>query len=118
MAIHLIVGGTMVKEGEYKIRFDEVTGALTVMDMDGDLVASAIGQVVQLDDDADVTAITTTETVAGRVLTAVQMHAEQDIFEPPNRLSNFHSLRACSLQRRRLCAAGGGREFPRFKTDA
>jgi hypothetical protein len=70
----MIVGGTMVKEGEYRIRFDEVTGDLTVMKMNGDLVASAIGEVVQLGDDADVTALTTTDTEAGRVLTAVQMH--------------------------------------------
>jgi len=70
----MIVGGTMVKKGEYKIRFDEVTGALSVRDIDGDLVASAVGQVVQLDDDADVTALTTTYTELGRVLIAVQMH--------------------------------------------
>jgi len=44
------------------------------MEMDGDVVASASGEVVQLDDNADVTALTTTETAAGRVLTAVQMH--------------------------------------------
>jgi len=44
------------------------------MKMNGDLVASAVGQVIQLDDDADVTALTTTDTEVGRVLTAVQMH--------------------------------------------
>jgi hypothetical protein len=69
----MIVGGTMVDDGDYRMRFDEATGVLTVMEMDGDMVASARGQVIQLDDDADVTAITTTDTAAGRVLTAVQM---------------------------------------------
>jgi len=70
----VIVGNTMVKKGEYKIRFDEVTGELTVKELDGDLVASAIGQVVALENDADQTAITTTDTGRGRVLTAVQIH--------------------------------------------
>jgi len=69
----MIVGGTMVYKGEYRIRFDEATGQLTVMEMGGDAVASAVGEVVQLADDADITALTTTDTVAGRVLTAVQM---------------------------------------------
>lgn len=69
----MIVGNTMVKKGEYKIRFDEVTGELTVKELDGDLVASARGQVVALGDDADQTAITTTDTERGRVLTAVQI---------------------------------------------
>src|SRR5262249_17740098 len=67
----MIIGGAIVKEGEYKMRFDEAPGDLTVMKMNGDMVASALGQVVQLDDDADVTALTTTDTEAGRVLTAV-----------------------------------------------
>lgn len=70
----MIVGGAMMEEGKYRMRFDEATGALTVMEMDGDVVASATGEVVQLGADADVTAFTTTETAAGRVLTAVQMH--------------------------------------------
>ena len=70
----MIVGGTMIEEGKYRMRFDEATGALTVMEMDGDIVASATGEVVQLGDDADVTALTTTETEAGPVLIAVQMH--------------------------------------------
>jgi hypothetical protein len=70
----MIVGGTMIDEGKYRIRFDEMTGALTVMEMDGDVVASATGEVVQLADDADVTALTTTDTPVGKVLTAVQMH--------------------------------------------
>src|SRR5262245_50501588 len=68
------VGGTLVKEGEYKIRFDEVTGELTVMKMSGRMVASAKGQVIQMGADADVTALTTIDTEAGHVLTAVQMH--------------------------------------------
>ncbi|HKQ75285.1 MAG TPA: hypothetical protein VJ810_16420 [Blastocatellia bacterium] len=71
--LRLIVGGVMIEDGEYRLRFDEADGSLTIMEMDGDLVASARGQVIQLDDDADVTAITTTDTTAGRVLTAVQM---------------------------------------------
>jgi uncharacterized protein YabE (DUF348 family) len=69
----MIVGGTVVEEGDYRIRFDEVTGVLTVMEKDGDLVASATGEVVQLGDDADVTALTTTDTNVGRLLTEVQM---------------------------------------------
>src|SRR5215510_13970522 len=47
----MIVGGTMIEEGKYRMRFDEATGALTVMEMDGDIVASATGEVVQLGDD-------------------------------------------------------------------
>jgi hypothetical protein len=69
----MIVGGDMVKEGEYRIRFDEVTGVLTVREKDGHLVANTTGEVVQLDDDADVTALTTTYTDIGPVLTEVQM---------------------------------------------
>lgn len=69
----MIVGGVMVEEGEYRIRFDEVTGVLTVKDKDGDLVANTTGEVVQLDDDADVNALTTTETNVGLLLTEVQM---------------------------------------------
>jgi hypothetical protein len=69
----MIVGGVMVKEGEYRIRFDEVTGVLTVREKDGDLVANTTGEVVQLDDDADVTELTTTYTDIGQVLTEVQM---------------------------------------------
>jgi hypothetical protein len=69
----MIVGGVMVKEGEYRIRFDEVTGVLTVREKDGDLVANTTGEVVQLDDDSDVTALTTTDTDIGPVLTEVQM---------------------------------------------
>jgi hypothetical protein len=69
----MIVGGVMVEEGEYRIRFDEVTGVLTVREKDGDLVANTTGEVVQLDDDADVNAITTTDYNVGRVLTEVQM---------------------------------------------
>ncbi len=69
----MLVGGVMVDDGDYKLRFDEATGALTVMEMDGDVVASAVGEVVQLEDDAEFTAITTTDTPAGKVLTAVQM---------------------------------------------
>jgi hypothetical protein len=69
----MIVGGAMVEEGEYRIRFDEATGELTVKEKDGDLVASATGEVVQLDDDAEVKALTTTDTNVGRVLTEVQM---------------------------------------------
>ena len=63
----------MVEEGEYRIRFDEATGELTVREKDGDLVANTTGEVVQLDDDANVNAITTTDTNVGRVLTEVQM---------------------------------------------
>jgi hypothetical protein len=69
----MIVGGAVVEEGEYRIRFDEATGELTVKEKDGDLVASATGEVVQLDDDADVNALTTTDTNVGRVLTEVHM---------------------------------------------
>lgn len=69
----MIVGGVMVKEGDYRIRFDEVTGVLTVKEKDGDLVANTTGEVVQLDDDADVNALTMTDTNVGRVLTEVQM---------------------------------------------
>jgi hypothetical protein len=69
----MIVGGILVKEGDYRIRFDEVTGVLTVKEKDGDVVAHTTGEVVQLDDDADVTTITTTDTNIGRVLTEVQM---------------------------------------------
>jgi hypothetical protein len=67
------VGGMMVKEGEYRIRFDEVTGVLTVSEKDGDVVANTTGEVVQLDDDAEVNALTTTDTSVGRLLTEVQM---------------------------------------------
>ena len=69
----MIVGGVMVEEGEYRIRFDEVTGVLTVREKDGDVVANTTGEVVQLDDDADVNALTMTDTNVGRVLTEVQM---------------------------------------------
>lgn len=69
----MIVGGVMVEEGEYRIRFDEVTGVLTVREKDGDLVANTTGQVVQLEDDAAVNALTMTNTNVGRVLTEVQM---------------------------------------------
>jgi hypothetical protein len=69
----MIVGGVMVEEGEYRIRFDEVTGVLTVKEKDGDLVAHTTGEVVQLEDDADVNALTTTETNVGLLLTEVQM---------------------------------------------
>jgi uncharacterized protein YabE (DUF348 family) len=69
----MIVGGTLVEEGEYRIRFDEVTGVLTVREKDGDLVAHTTGEVVQLDDDADATKLTTTDTNVGRLLTEVQM---------------------------------------------
>jgi len=69
----MIVGGAVVEEGEYRIRFDDATGQLTVREKDGDLVASATGEVVQLDDDADVNALTMTDTNVGRVLTEVQM---------------------------------------------
>jgi hypothetical protein len=69
----MIVGGVMVEEGEYRIRFDEVTGVLTVREKGGDEVANTTGEVVQLDDDAEVSALTTTDTNVGRVLTEVQM---------------------------------------------
>jgi uncharacterized protein YabE (DUF348 family) len=69
----MIVGGILVEEGDYRIRFDEVTGVLTVREKDGDVVAHTTGEVVQLDDDADVTALTTTDTNVGRLLTEVQM---------------------------------------------
>jgi len=69
----MIVGGVMVEDGEYRLRFDEADGSLAVMELDGDLVASARGQVIQLEDEADVTALTTTDTATGRFLTAVQM---------------------------------------------
>lgn len=69
----MIVGGVMVKEGEYRIRFDEVTGVLTVKEKGGDVVAHTTGEVVELDDDAEVDALTTTDTNVGRLLTEVQM---------------------------------------------
>src|SRR5689334_2649797 len=68
---NLIVGNTMVKKGDYKIRFDEVTGELTVKKMNGDLVATAIGHVIPMEKDAKFTALTMTDTDRGPVLTAV-----------------------------------------------
>jgi hypothetical protein len=70
---NMIVGNTMVKKGDYKVRFDEVTGELTIKKMNGDLVATAIGHVIPLEADAKYTALTTTDTDRGHVLTAVQI---------------------------------------------
>ena len=35
----MIVGGTMIEDGEYRMRFDEVTGALTVMEIETEYVS-------------------------------------------------------------------------------
>jgi hypothetical protein len=76
----MMVGNTLVKKGEYKIRIDELTGELTVKKMNGQVVATAVGQVVPMGDDAHDTAITTEDTETGRVLTAVQIrHSDKKL---------------------------------------
>lgn len=76
----MIVGNTLVKKGEYKIGFDEVTGKLTVKKMNGDVVATAVGEVVPMGDEPDNNSITTDDTETGRILTAVQLrHSDKKL---------------------------------------
>ena len=78
-----MVAGTMVEKGEYKVTFNEETGELTVKKLNGDLVVSTKGHVVELGDEASYTSVVTKVTETGPVMTAfrIEGHSKSIVLE-------------------------------------
>lgn len=69
---NLIVNGTTLKDGEYIVRLNEETGALTFL-KNGKVVASAQGRLVDLNQKARDTEMDISTTKQGHVLTGLQI---------------------------------------------
>jgi hypothetical protein len=71
-----MVNDAMVKKGEYRVQFNDETGEMSIM-KDGDLVVKAKGRVIDLDNKARYTAISTSSNDKGRFLTGLQFEGSR-----------------------------------------
>lgn len=73
-----LVNGTLVKKGEYRAKFDQDTGQLTIMETDNDVVVTAKATEQSLDKKVENTTFETTHNESGiAMLKSVTFHGKR-----------------------------------------
>jgi hypothetical protein len=73
----VFVGGTLVKSGSYKVKFDRETGMVKILD-DNDVLATSKATVKMNEDKAENDAILTTRSPEGTKLTGLRLAGQRE----------------------------------------